>query len=206
MASLKQIQANRRNAQKSTGPRSAAGKAASSMNALSSGIDAQATIIRGEDPAALSALTAEFLAEHRPVTATERALVDTLITCEWFLRRLRATEAQFWEASLTERMREDSRAENSPLAFSFATAPTGFTRLWRRMDSLTRRFQETLHELRRVRAARAALHPAEPVDPAPVYPQNGFVPHPAPDSQPPAPVQPPVPTHAPEPPAPDLRI
>jgi hypothetical protein len=36
MATIRQIEANRRNAKKSTGPTSVAGKAASSMNALKS--------------------------------------------------------------------------------------------------------------------------------------------------------------------------
>ena len=49
MSSLRQIEANRLNSQKSTGPRSAEGKAAASMNALKSGIDAQSNIIRGEN-------------------------------------------------------------------------------------------------------------------------------------------------------------
>ena len=50
MASQKQTEANRLNAQKSTGPRSVEGKAASRMNALKSGIDARSNFIRGEDP------------------------------------------------------------------------------------------------------------------------------------------------------------
>ena len=47
MATEKQIEANRRNAAKSTGPRSPEGKARSSMNALKSGVDAEAEIIPG---------------------------------------------------------------------------------------------------------------------------------------------------------------
>jgi len=51
MASLKQIQANRLNAQRSTGPRSTEGKAKSRFNALKSGIDVQLVVILDEDPA-----------------------------------------------------------------------------------------------------------------------------------------------------------
>jgi hypothetical protein len=61
MATIKQIEANRLNAQKSTGPRSTEGKAVTSMNALKSGIDAQSHIIRGEDHAQLQTLAAEYL-------------------------------------------------------------------------------------------------------------------------------------------------
>ena len=48
MSSLKQIEANRLNAQKSTGPRSVEARAVSSQNALKTGIDALSLIIRGE--------------------------------------------------------------------------------------------------------------------------------------------------------------
>ena len=54
MSSRKQIEANRLNAQKSTGPRSVEGKAAIRFNALKTGIDAKSQVIPGEDPAALA--------------------------------------------------------------------------------------------------------------------------------------------------------
>jgi hypothetical protein len=50
MATPAQIAANRANAQKSTGPRTAEGKAASRLNALKHGLDAESLIIPGEDP------------------------------------------------------------------------------------------------------------------------------------------------------------
>ena len=78
-----QINANRRNAQKSTGPKSPEGKAASALNALKSGIDAWSHIIPGEDPAELEALTAAFHLHYQPVDPTQLALVDTLISTEW---------------------------------------------------------------------------------------------------------------------------
>jgi hypothetical protein len=91
-----QINANRRNAQKSTGPTSAEGKAASSLNALKSGIDAWSHIIPGEDPAELEALTAAFVLHFRPADPIQLSLVDTLISAEWIQRRLRRIEAQLW--------------------------------------------------------------------------------------------------------------
>jgi hypothetical protein len=45
-----QIKANRLNARKSTGPKSPEGKAASSLNALKSGIDAWSHIIPAKTP------------------------------------------------------------------------------------------------------------------------------------------------------------
>ena len=75
-----QINANRLNAQKSTGPTSPEGKARSALNALKSGIDAWSHIIPGEDPAELEALTAAFLQHYRPVDPVQLSLVDTLVS------------------------------------------------------------------------------------------------------------------------------
>ena len=79
MSTERQIEANRRNAAKSTGPRSVDGKAVSSRNALKSGIHAESTIIIGEDPEALAQLTESFYHENQPETAMECALLDNII-------------------------------------------------------------------------------------------------------------------------------
>src|ERR1017187_3518263 len=80
MATIKQIDANRQNAQRSSGPRSPEGKAASRFNALKSGIDAQAEVIPSEDPAQLETLLAEYRERFDTSTAERRMLVDTLVT------------------------------------------------------------------------------------------------------------------------------
>src|SRR5713101_2035842 len=82
MATDKQIEANRLNAKKSTGPRSVAGKAVSSMNALKSGVDAKSDVIRGEDPAALQALTDAYIERYQPATVEERQHVDVMIRAD----------------------------------------------------------------------------------------------------------------------------
>src|ERR1035441_4398743 len=56
MATPKQNQANRQNAQRSTGPRSAEGKAASRFNALKTGIDAKAQVRSEEHTSELQSL------------------------------------------------------------------------------------------------------------------------------------------------------
>ena len=72
MATEKQTAANRENAQKSTGPRTAEGKARSSQNALKTGIDAQSEIIRGESREKLETLIVQIDLEYCPVTSAER--------------------------------------------------------------------------------------------------------------------------------------
>ena len=97
MSTLRQIEANRRNAQKSTGPTSVTGKATSSMNALKTGIHAESLVLPSENLADLEELTADFYYHHQPATPDTRALVDELIYCEWMLRRLRVAETQAWQ-------------------------------------------------------------------------------------------------------------
>src|SRR6516225_5050143 len=95
MASLKQIQANRRNAQKSTGPRTAEGKAVSRFNALKTGIDAETHVVLPfEDPKDLEDLTVEYYDRFAPDTPEQRCLVDALISDEWSLRRFRSVEGE----------------------------------------------------------------------------------------------------------------
>ena len=106
MSSLRQIEANRLNSRNSTGPRSAEGKAASSMNALKSGIDAQANIIRGEDAADLQALAGLYHQDCQPATAQEWFCVDILIRNHWQLRRMERADAELWEYQLEGRSRD----------------------------------------------------------------------------------------------------
>src|SRR3954447_13077398 len=96
MSSQRQIEANRRNAQKSTGPTSVIGKAASSMNALKTGIHAKSLLLPTEKLADLEQLIHEYYESHNPTTPEARGLVDDLVYGEWLKRRLRAAETQLW--------------------------------------------------------------------------------------------------------------
>jgi len=102
MASPAQILANRANAQKSTGPRSAEGKAASRFNALKHGLDAQSMVLPGEDPADYEALARDYDRSLRPETPIERFHVDTLIRADWQKRRLQLVEADLFRTVLAE--------------------------------------------------------------------------------------------------------
>jgi hypothetical protein len=90
MTTLKQITANRFNALKSTGPRTAIGKRRSRQNALRHGLTAETVITALEDAADYQALEASIMAEHQPRSATERELVVRLASVLWRLRRATA--------------------------------------------------------------------------------------------------------------------
>jgi hypothetical protein len=86
MATQKQIKANRQNAKKSTGPKTAEGKAAVSQNALKHGLFT-GSIITGEDPAEFAAFHDNMLADLAPAGAVETMLAERVVNLWWRLRR-----------------------------------------------------------------------------------------------------------------------
>ena len=91
--SPRQIEANRQNAAKSTGPRSPDGKTRSRANALKHGLTAESIMLLGEDPAAMEELKDAIWSEFDPITALEEHLVDQLISILLRMKRVPAFEA-----------------------------------------------------------------------------------------------------------------
>ena len=88
MATIKQLNANRRNAQKSTGPRTPEGKNKSRFNAVKHGGRAESLLIPGEDPAAFEALRQELIQDWLPQDTMEKLMVEQIAVNEWKSRRL----------------------------------------------------------------------------------------------------------------------
>ena len=93
MATTRQIAANRRNARKSTGPRTGAGKSVSRLNGVRHGLTANTTVLEGEDAKAFSRLQRELIDRLTPKGPVEGELVDRLVALLWRLRRAPAAEA-----------------------------------------------------------------------------------------------------------------
>lgn len=83
---------NRRNAAKSTGPRTARGKAIAAGNALRHGIFAQRLLLPGEDAAELTRLKCGLVRSLKPRNAMEMELVERILSISWKLRRLQRAE------------------------------------------------------------------------------------------------------------------
>jgi hypothetical protein len=184
MPTPKQLAANRRNAKKSTGPRTPEGKAAASRNALKTGIDAKAeTMLPFEDPAKLEALTSDYYHRFHPATPEQRCLVDDLISDEWQLRRFRAIEGQLlthhYDDAFTQRDVQFS------LGQSYEYACKDLDRLQRRINATRKAYLVTLKALRELQATQpddnlpAEEHPQTEL-PEPLPPAIGFVPQPPP--------------------------
>jgi hypothetical protein len=153
MATPQQIEANRRNAQHSTGPRSPEGKAATRFNAVRHGIDAQSLVIPGEDPAELDALTREYLDQFQPSGPLEVSLVETLARSEWMRRRYSRIEAQVVRHLVAE---QEAAGVSSELAVGavYAQDRGPLQRVIRRQESEQRNWFRALGELRRIHSAR----------------------------------------------------
>jgi hypothetical protein len=97
MATPSQIAANKTNSQKSTGPRTDAGKAKSSLNHMSHGFAASTSkLIAGENPEDLKALLADLTSEYQPATPTEQILVEKMAQNQWIsLRAFRLQSSAF---------------------------------------------------------------------------------------------------------------
>ena len=107
MASRKQIRANRRNARKSTGPRSEAGKAASSANALSHGLTAARTVVLPEEePEAFERLSQGVVADLAPAGALQQALAQRIAGLLWRLDRVARLEAELFAHGRLARRRD----------------------------------------------------------------------------------------------------
>ena len=172
---------NRLNAQHSTGPRTAAGKLRSSLNALTHGLTGRTVLLPTEDPAAHQRHTQELFEEYQPQTPTERQLVQELIDTSWRLNRVPALEAEILARATPPPTPE------AALQFDIVDAHLVIDRLVLYSHRLSRQFHKTLDQLRDLQAQRRAkedrdLHRAAallemhklkglPYDPA----QDGFL-------------------------------
>ncbi|HZS55403.1 MAG TPA: hypothetical protein VFA65_13465 [Bryobacteraceae bacterium] len=93
MSSQAQIDANRENAQHSTGPSSEAGKAASSQNAVRHGLSGHIfSLLEWEDAEDFDRLQQALRDEHQPVTPTEHILVEKMVQCYWLSQRAQSLQ------------------------------------------------------------------------------------------------------------------
>ena len=89
MTTQKQVEANRRNASKSTGPNTFEGKAASRLNAFRHGLRARTLILPGDDPSDLDQFSADLHENCNPQNTTEHLLVEKMVIAECQLPRAR---------------------------------------------------------------------------------------------------------------------
>jgi hypothetical protein len=97
MTSFRQIEANRRNARKSTGPITEEGKQRTRCNAVRHGLTAETVIGALEDAEDYKAFEAAIIADYDAQSAVERELVLRLATLLWRLRRATTMQTGLFE-------------------------------------------------------------------------------------------------------------
>ncbi len=95
MASPAQTLANCQNAQQSTGPRTAAGKAASAANATKHGLSSAFTVLPNEDLDEYDEVLNGFMEEFEPCGYHETFLVHEMIQARWRIIRIHRLETSY---------------------------------------------------------------------------------------------------------------
>src|ERR1700756_1913725 len=88
MSSDRQIEANRRNAQRSTGPRTAHGKSRVAFNAVKHGLTGREAVLPHENSGQFDAFCKAVLNDLEPQGALEAVLVEKIVVDLWRLRRI----------------------------------------------------------------------------------------------------------------------
>ena len=149
MATIKQIDANRRNALKSTGPRTPEGKAVVALNSLRHGLRARIIVLPGEDRQEFHQLCDDLEAEWQPRSRTEQFYLEQMAVSQWKLTRLEVGEIDIFR-------RDGGAANQIPL----------LDRLWQAQCRMERSYARAQRELERLQASRR--HPVhQPEESAP---------------------------------------
>src|SRR5436190_6607511 len=144
MATIKQIEANRRNALQSTGPKTPEGKAAVRLNALRHGLRARTVVLPGEQPEEFQQLCDDLETEWHPNSRTEQFYLEQMAISQWKLNRMEVAERSVFEQT------SDSKTQ-IPL----------LDRLWQCQNRLERAYARAQRELERLKNARSQSQPAD---------------------------------------------
>src|SRR5947208_3449053 len=135
MATIHQIDANRRNALKSTGPKTPEGKATVSMNSLRHGLRARTVVLPGENHEEFNQLCDDLEHEWQPKSRTAQFYLEQMAVSQWKLTRMEVAEAGIFKESL-------SAKEQLPL----------LDRLWQAQCRMERSYARAQRELERLQA------------------------------------------------------
>ena len=159
MSTAAQQQANKENAQHSTGPRTAEGKQRSSQNAIKHGLCSQDPLIPGEDPEAFQQHFCEIELDLKPCSAIESNLVEQIADVSWRLKRLSRIEAAvitaFYDATAQQPRNHDNDTDQLlGKALAHHNRLDALNRLSRYEAQLSRRYHRALKEFRDLRKER----------------------------------------------------
>lgn len=160
-ARKQQVEANRQNAQLSTGPTSPEGKAISSKNALKTGLTGKAVLLPSDDAASYEQHVGAFFDELNPQGDRETELVQSIADTKWRLARIPGLEFGIYalgRIQFAEEFAHLPQAEAAALveAKTFLTFQRQLNNLSIQESRLRRQYEKDLAELRRLQELRAA--------------------------------------------------
>jgi hypothetical protein len=153
MATINQIKANRQNAQRSSGPKTQAGKDRVRFNALVHGLRAESAVLPDEDQGKFDQHLERLTAAWQPRDDMEKSLVEQIAVNQWKLARIDRHEAKIYAQD----------AAMSPAEFALAIHRVSLTQV-----RLEHSVSNTIADLERYRKA----HPQRPDEAAPASEEN----------------------------------
>src|SRR3954452_21963356 len=159
----RRLAANRANAQRSTGPKTSAGKAKSSLNAVKTGLTGRTVLLPSEDVKQYQNHVKRFHEELQPVGELETNVVQNLADTQWRLNPIPSLESGLIALG-RKRCAPDLFAEEKDPAVRavlleahvFNTEASALKNLSLQESRLRRQYAQLIQELERLRAERAA--------------------------------------------------
>jgi hypothetical protein len=163
MATEKQILANQRNAQLSTGPRTDEGRKNSRLNAYRHGLTAQIEVLTPEEKEVHDTFCDGLVASLKPADALESQLAHSIADGHWRLNRIRNIENNIFAAGSFDDDLYDNPEVNKALdaARIFAADPARFQLLTVYEMRIHRKTSNDLKQLKQTQAVRLALEAME---------------------------------------------
>ena len=153
MATERQIQANRQNAQKSTGPVTPEGKKASALNALKSGLYAHNELLPWENEDDYAELVATMYRQFAPASPLAVHYLDDAISSMWEVRRIRQSISQVHTHSHDRDVRPNKSSPIGQVIVNYSKVLS--TTQWR-LDATRRALENALRSLAAVQASDVA--------------------------------------------------
>ncbi|MDZ4798581.1 MAG: hypothetical protein SGI92_10500 [Bryobacteraceae bacterium] len=211
-ASQKQTEANRRNSQKSTGPKTIDGKQASRANATTHGLTAKTTIyrpVRNENPQDFNAIRAALIDDYQPANIRETMAIEMIAAAYKRIQRAEAWEAAFVDGTMEATQRAAGvpirpGAEADDLGAGIVLGKHDYKLSWANLDRYRRNawldYNRATEQLRRHQkdrkneeAAAARRETTQPATPRPEPKSASFLPtSPEPQNTPQQPLTPPT--------------
>lgn len=154
MVSEARLQANRQNASKSTGPRTAAGKGKSAMNAVRHGIWSRTVLLACDDRAEFETFAVGIAERLQPADELERMLVDRVVATAWRMRRLQQIECAIFDQGLADHSALSHDSDAAKIGLAFGRSRPRMEALGRAETALERSLYRALAALQEAQSTR----------------------------------------------------